>query len=77
MEQVYLCPRCFEAQNTPGNCPNDGMELLSCQPGDPDDPCRRPLMDNKGNIVSRAPVWWLQYSIRDLIGYLGKRRDSR
>jgi hypothetical protein len=77
MEQVYLCPRCFEAQSSPGNCPNDGEELLGCRPGDPDDPCRRPLMNNQGKIVARAPVWWLQYSVRDLLRNLGTQSKSR
>lgn len=76
MTQVYLCPRCFEAQTAPGFCPNDGAELLSCRPGAPDDPCRRPLMDDKGRVVSRAPIWWLQYTVRDLMSYLEKRSQS-
>jgi hypothetical protein len=71
MEQIYLCPRCLEAQDAPGLCPRDGTELLTCRPGYQDDPCRRPLMDAKGRVVSRAPIWWLQYSVRNLINNLG------
>ena len=53
MEKVYLCPKCFEAQSMPGICPHDGTELLSCRPGDPDDPCRRPLMNRQGKVLRR------------------------
>jgi hypothetical protein len=70
VEVVYLCPKCLEAQSAPGPCPNDGTELLSCRPGDPDDPCRRPLMDRDGQVRSRAPKWWLNYSVKDLMDYL-------
>ena len=76
MEKVYLCPQCFEAQSEPGLCPKDGSELLSCRPGDPDDPCRRPLIDTKGKIVARAPIWWLRYSVQDLIRRLGNHSKS-
>jgi len=76
MEQVYLCPKCFEAQSKPGKCPHDGADLLSCRPGDPDDPCRRPLMNRQGKVLSRAPVWWLHYSVQDLIDYLGGQSES-
>jgi hypothetical protein len=69
-EQIYLCPKCLKAQDMPGVCPRDGTELLTCQPGHPDDPCRRPLIDAKGRVVSRAPIWWLRYTVRNLINHL-------
>jgi hypothetical protein len=52
------------------------MELLTCKPGDPDDPCRRPLIDAKGQIKTRAPVWWLKYSVTDLMDILEEDRNS-
>jgi hypothetical protein len=70
IEQIYLCPKCFMTQAAPGVCPRDGSELLTCRPGHPDDPCRRPLINAKGRVISRAPIWWLRYTVRNLINYL-------
>lgn len=75
-KQIHLCPKCLEAQAAPGLCPNDGMELLTCKPGDPDDPCRRPLIDAMGQIKTRAPVWWLKYSVTELMDILEDDRKS-
>jgi hypothetical protein len=66
-DQVYLCPRCLEAQSAPGVCPNDGTKLLTCRPGQVDDPCRRPLMDAEGKIRTRAPLWWLRNTVKNLV----------
>jgi len=66
-DRVYLCRRCFVAQAGPGNCPRCGLELVSCRPGDPDDLCRRPLMDAQGRIRTRAPLWWLHFSVGELV----------
>ncbi|NIM93450.1 MAG: hypothetical protein GTO18_07040 [Anaerolineales bacterium] len=74
-ETIYLCPRCLEAQPSAGLCPNDGTELLSCRPGDPDDPCRRPLMDADGRVLTRAPAWWLHYTVEDLMKFLEEEVD--
>jgi hypothetical protein len=74
-EEIYLCPQCLEAQVSPGDCPNDGSELLTCKPGDPDDPCRRPLMDAKGQIKTRAPAWWLKYTVKDLMNLIEEERE--
>jgi hypothetical protein len=66
LERVYLCPRCLQAQESPGKCPNDGEELLTCRPGSEDDPCRKPVIDRRGQIRTRAPLWWLRHSIGEL-----------
>ncbi len=68
--EVYLCPNCLLPGGEAGKCPECGNERLSCRPGDPDDPCRRPLMDAAGNLRTRAPLWWLQYTVTDLTNYL-------
>lgn len=73
-EEIYLCPQCFEAQASPGPCPKDGSELLTCRPGDLDDPCRRPLMDAEGQVKTRAPGWWLRYSVTDLMKHIEEKR---
>lgn len=69
-EEVYLCPQCLEAQASPGACPNDGSELLTCKPGDPNDPCRRPLIDAEGHVKTRAPAWWLKYTVTRLMNLI-------
>ncbi len=74
-EQIYLCPRCLQAYNSTGRCLKDGSELLTCRLGDPNDPCRRPLMDAKGRVATRAPVWWLRHTVADLIK--SKRNTSK
>ena len=64
--EVYLCPVHLTPTDQPGTCEQCGRELVGCRPGDPDDPCRRPIMDHSGRILTRAPLWWLRYSVRDL-----------
>lgn len=56
----YMCPKCMEPAEEPTPCPNCGGERIPCRPGDPDDPCRKPMMSSSGEIRSRAPVWWLR-----------------
>ena len=69
-EQLYLCPNCFVAGGEPGNCPNCGTLRVGCRPGDPDDPCRRPLIDSRGMVRTRAPLWWLRYTVTQLTDYI-------
>lgn len=64
--EVYLCSVHLIPTGQPGVCSECGRELVGCRPGDPDDPCRRPLMDSRGRILTRAPLWWLRYSVSDL-----------
>lgn len=66
---IFLCQRCFTPAKAAGTCPNCGGELIGCRPGDPDDPCRKPLMNSKGELLSRAPLWWLAYQIPELLVY--------
>lgn len=64
---VYLCPRCLLAGDAPGPCPRCGQERLTCRPGDPDNPCRRPLITAAGDVRTRAPLWWLSHTVEPLI----------
>jgi hypothetical protein len=59
---LYVCPNCFSTDTVPGNCPECGHARRECDPGDPDNPCRKPPMDAEGHILSRAPLWWLAQS---------------
>ncbi len=65
-EQVYLCANCMLPGDSPGPCPRCGRERLTCRPGDPDDPCRRPWIDAQGQVRTRAPLWWLTKTVGPL-----------
>ena len=64
--EIYLCPVHLTPTGEPGACPECGREMLGCRPGDPNDPCRRPIMDQRGRVLTRAPLWWLRYSVAEL-----------
>ena len=64
--EVYLCSVHLTPTGEPGICPECGRELVGCRPGDPDDPCRRPIIDQRGRVLTRAPLWWLRYSVSEL-----------
>ncbi|MGH2521968.1 MAG: hypothetical protein ACRDH2_05635 [Anaerolineales bacterium] len=63
---LYICANCFSVDTVSGNCPNCGQARVHCDPGDPDNPCRKPPMDAEGRILSRAPLWWLAHSVPHL-----------
>ena len=69
-DALYLCERCLLAGDAPGPCPRCGRERLTCRPGTPDDPGRRPLMSAAGDVHTRAPLWWLKHSVAPLIDRL-------
>ena len=64
---VYCCTRCTTGATEPGTCDICGGTRVECRPGGDGDPVRRPLMDATGNVVTRAPIWWLRYTIPTLI----------
>ena len=65
-QTIYLCPRCLAASAQPGVCDRCGEERLGCRPGEADDPCRRPLMDARGQVRTRAPLWWVRKTMARL-----------
>jgi hypothetical protein len=75
-EPIFLCPRCLTASGEPGVCSRCGIARLGCTPGDPDDPCRRPVVDARGQVRTRAPLWWLRQSVASLTGYLERPARS-
>jgi len=77
VDQVYLCPRCLDSQASAGICPRCGLERLGCRPGDPDDPCRRPLVDDAGQVRTRAPLWWLRRTVGPLMRHLDHGTERR
>jgi hypothetical protein len=64
--EVFMCPRCLVAKSESGTCPQCSANLIKCEPGAQDDPCRRPLMSASGQVLSRAPVWWLRNTANPL-----------
>lgn len=60
---VCLCPHCLTPATEPGLCDVCGHTRLVCRPGDPNDPCRKPLMTAGGEVVTRAPLWWLKLTV--------------
>ncbi|MCL4559959.1 MAG: hypothetical protein M1281_05005 [Chloroflexi bacterium] len=58
--KIYVCPQCFCISETPGRCHD--REMLCCAVGKPGDRRRRPVMDGRGRIWSRAPRWFLEAS---------------
>jgi hypothetical protein len=75
--EVFLCPRCLDSQPRAGTCPRCGLERIGCRPGDPDDPCRRPLVDASGQVRTRAPLWWLRQTVGPLTRFLDQRTEKR
>ena len=54
----YLCPHCFNHSETPGEC--HGQAMLRCDPGEPGSNRRKPPHAANGQLLSRAPVWFLE-----------------
>lgn len=69
---VYCCTRCTTAAGEGGTCDICGGQRVECQPGAAGDPVRRPLIDASGNILTRAPIWWLRQTVPTLLDREGK-----
>ncbi|NIS79937.1 MAG: hypothetical protein GTO14_06970 [Anaerolineales bacterium] len=70
--RLYMCPRDLIAEDSPGACHVCGTQRIECCLGEADDPCRRPLMDAKGRVQTRAPRWWLQHTVTPLTDFLAE-----
>ena len=57
-ERFYLCPVCFRVCDTDQECHEHRM--IECNVGKVGDDRRKPVMDKYGNLVSRAPRWYLE-----------------
>jgi len=75
-QELHLCPRCLLSGEAPGPCPRCGGQRLTCRPGDPDDPCRRPLIDAEGQVRTRAPLWWLRHTVGRLASFWEAQRGA-
>ncbi len=67
---LYLCPNCFTPDTQSGVCSMCGHAKVECRPGALDDPCRKPVLDHAGHVLSRAPRWWLEKCVPELMASL-------
>lgn len=58
----YICPICFQVCESRKACDLHihSHRMVPCNPGKPGDERRKPIVDNYGNFVSRAPRWYLE-----------------
>ena len=55
--QVYICRVCHLVGRRELTC-HPGKSV-QCDAGEPGDERSKPLFDVKGNLVTRAPKWWV------------------
>jgi len=58
MDTFYICPKCFQVCETERECHRH--QMVKCNAGQPGDERRRPVTDQFGQTVSRAPRWYLE-----------------
>lgn len=61
-QTLYICPICFRVCESETECHEHMM--LKCETGEPGDDKRKPLTDEFGNLVSRAPRWYIEALVR-------------
>ncbi len=54
----YICPTCFNACETAEECHEH--QMMGCDPGEPGQERRKPVMDATGRVQTRAPRWYLE-----------------
>lgn len=55
---IYICQECFTIAEEPRECCEH--EMVRIDAGCPGDERSKPLMDEHGNLKTRAPVWWVE-----------------
>lgn len=55
---IYLCGHCFKMSDEFQEC--CGHRMTRYDAGEPGDARSKPLMDERGNLKTRAPVWWVE-----------------
>ncbi len=58
---IYVCRECHRVDQRPLTCHPDA--LVQCDAGAPGDERSQPLFDARGNLVTRAPKWWVEACI--------------
>lgn len=56
---LFICPKCFRVCEDAEECHRHN-QVLECTPGEFGDDRRRPVLDQFGSFVSRAPRWYLE-----------------
>ncbi|MFO7730905.1 MAG: hypothetical protein R6V86_09085 [Spirochaetia bacterium] len=74
-EIMYVCPNCFAAADLAGKCSVCGHQLYEFRPGDANDPCRCPVVNDRGEVVTHAPLWWLRSVAPELAERMGNDRN--
>jgi len=64
---LHVCKRCLTPSAEADPCRYCGGLKVACRPGGEGDPLRRPLTDRRGRVITRAPIWWLHYTVPQLI----------
>jgi hypothetical protein len=57
----YMCGVCFRTSRQAETCHNRPM--FHCDTGCWGDACRKPLIAASGQLLTRAPRWWLQHRL--------------
>ena len=57
-DMIYICPVCFTVNETIEIC--HGHRMVRCEPGAAGDVQRRPPMNERGQLLGRAPRWFLE-----------------
>ncbi|UCE01031.1 MAG: hypothetical protein JSV42_10065 [Chloroflexota bacterium] len=60
---IYICPICFRVCEQETECHE--YLMVTCETGQPGDERRKPITDRFGNLVSRAPFWYLEALTRE------------
>lgn len=55
---IYICQECFTMTEEPRECCE--LEMICIDAGAPGDERSKPLMDEQGNLKTRAPIWWVE-----------------
>ncbi len=57
-QAFYLCPTCFETSETFDR--RHPHNMIRVEPAGLDDEQRRPILDDEGRVMTRAPRWFLE-----------------
>lgn len=56
--EFYICPRCFEVREF--TRASHRHRMVRCDPGAADSDRRKPPVDGRGQLITRAPRWYLE-----------------
>jgi hypothetical protein len=55
---IYICQDCFTVAERLSQC--CGHDMARVDAGMAGDERSKPLVDNHGNLQTRAPIWWVE-----------------